>query len=123
MELRKPLTDAELEVMSVVWESGGRASAADIYAAISKGGCERAAVYQLIHRLIKKGMLERENPGFVCRALIGREEVQVEETKRLVDRLFGGSAERLLVALVDPKSVSTEEIERLRSMVKDVYEK
>ncbi len=121
MGTKKPLTDAELEVMSVVWESGGSESAANVYAALSGSGCERAAVYQLIHRLIKKGMLEREEPGFVCRALVSRDEIQVEEAKRLVDRFFGGSAERLLVALVDSKAVTAEEIDRLRSMIRDAY--
>ena len=66
--------------------------------------------------------MEREEPGFVCHALIDRETIQVEETKRLVDRMFGGSAERLLVSLVDAKSTSQEEIGRLRALIKDVYQ-
>lgn len=47
--------------------------------------------------------------------------MQVRETRRLANRLFGGSAERLLVSLVDPNATSQEEIDRLRTLVRDTF--
>lgn len=123
MGLLKPLSDGEFKVMSVVWDEGGAVTARRVHEVLSSRdpSYERADTYQLIHRCIKKGALEREEPGFVCRALVGRDEMQVRETKKLLDKLFGGSPERLLAALVEPGAASQEEIDRLRSLVRDVY--
>ena len=123
MGLLKPLSDGEFKVMSVVWDEGGATPARRVHEVLSgrDPSYERADTYQLIHRCIKKGALEREEPGFVCRALVERDEMQVKETKKLLDKLFGGSPERLLAALVEPGSASQEEIDRLRSLVRDVY--
>lgn len=122
MNPKRQLVGKEYDVMSVVWDEGGRVPARRVHEVLSKRGTDRAETYQLIHRCIGKGYLEREEPDFVCHALIDRETIQVEETKRLVDRMFGGSAERLLVSLVDTKSTSQEEIGRLRALIKDVYQ-
>lgn len=118
----RPLTNQELKIMAVVWDEGGQTSAKRIHEVLSKQGFERASTYQYIHRCISKGALSRTEPGFICTALIAREETQVEETRKLVDTLFGGSAEKLLVALVDPDAASPEEIDRLRSMVNKAFE-
>ena len=117
------MSDGEFKVMSVVWDEGGATPARRVHEVLSgrDPSYERADTYQLIHRCIKKGALEREEPGFVCRALVERDEMQVKETKKLLDKLFGGSPERLLAALVEPGSASQEEIDRLRSLVRDVY--
>lgn len=121
MALSRSLTSPELKVMNVIWDEGGQATAARIYEVLSKEGFERAFVYSLIHKCIGKSAVERVEPGFLCRALVERGEVQLKETKKLVDSLFGGSAEKLLISLVDPSSVSPDEIERLRSIVKKAY--
>ena len=113
----RPLTDAEYKVMAVVWERGGEAPAKDIHEVLSQKGYERASTYQLIHRCIGKGALERVEPGFICRSLVDQGELQVSETRKLIDRMFGGSPERLLVALVDPNTTNQKEIEHLRSLI------
>lgn len=115
------LSDSEIRVMDVVWDAGGRASAKQIADALA-GQLEysASATYTLIHRCIKKGALERVQPGFVCHALVSREQVQAEETDRLVDRVFNGSADKLFAALVGRKKVSREEIARLRDLVNEM---
>ena len=117
----RPLTDAEYKVMAVVWERGGEAPAKDIHEALSQKGYDRASTYQLIHRCIGKGALERIEPGFICRSLVDQSELQVSETRKLIDRVFGGSPERLLVALVNPNATSQKEIEHLRSLINTDY--
>ena len=107
--------------MNVIWNEGGQATAACIYEVLSNDGFERAFVYGLIHKCIGKGAVERVEPGFLCRAMVERGEVQSEETTKLVDSLFGGSAEKLLISLVDPSSVSPSEIEQLSAIVKKAY--
>ena len=122
MGIERALTDIEYKVMSVIWQDGGETPAKHIHEVLSKeDGLERASTYQIIHRCIAKGAIERIDPGFICRAKVAQDEMQAEETRKLIDRVFGGSAERLLVALIDPSTTSQDEIDRLRSMVRKSF--
>ena len=112
------LSDSEIRVMDIVWDAGGQASAKQIADSLaSQLEYSASATYTLIHRCIKKGALERVQPGFMCRALISREQVQAEETDRLVNRVFDGSADKLFAALIGRNKVSRDEIARLRDLV------
>lgn len=114
------LSDAELKVMSVIWEAGGEAPARQVIDALAASDdLSSSATYTLIYRCIKKGAIERVDPGFVCRATISQQEMQDEQTSQLVDRLFGGSTDRLFAALVNRKKVSPHEMERLKSVIDD----
>ena len=111
------LSDTELRVMDVIW-SEGEASASRIAGVLKERyGYDVTTVYTLISRCIKKGAVERCEPGYVCRPLIPQEKVQAEETDGLIDRLFGGSADKLFAALLGRKKLSAEQIERLRQIV------
>ena len=53
----------------------------------------------------------------VCRALVAKADVQREETDRLIDKIFDGSADKLFAALLGRKKLSAEELEKLRGMI------
>ena len=109
------LADAELRVMDVVWDAGGEASASSICGTLEReDGLSRSAIYTLIYRCIRKGALERSDPGFLCRALVSRDQIQDEQMVQLADRLFDGSLDGLFAALVGRGKVSPEAIERAR---------
>ena len=110
------LSDAELRVMEVIW-SEGEASATHITDVLAEQyGYNVSTSRTLISRCLKKGALERVSPGYICRPLVTREEVQANETDSLIDKVFGGSADKLFAALVSRKKVSKDEISRLRDL-------
>ena len=112
------LSDTELKVMSVVWQRDGLVSAKDISSQIqSAHGYTRGAIYTLIHRLVDKGALVKEDPGFMCRATVSKDDVRLDQTRSLIDRLFDGSADDLVVSLVANEDISDETIERLRRLI------
>ena len=114
----RSFSNQEMQILSIIWREGGRLSAKDIHAEMEERfGYTRGATYALIHRLIEKGAIERIQPGFVCHALVGAEEVGAVEARWLADTVFGGSAERLLAALVSEGSLSSDEIARLRDYI------
>ena len=49
--------------------------------------------YHLYHAQTfgRKGMVQRRDPGFHCYALVSREQVQQEETRSLIDKVYNGS--------------------------------
>ena len=111
------LFDSELKVMDVLWREGNvpaRRVAAEL---TEKFGWNVNTTYTLIKRCIKKGAVERSEPGFICRALVPREEVQQAETDELINKIYDGSADKLFAALLGRKKLSTEQIEQLRKIV------
>lgn len=111
-------TNQEMQILSIIWRNGGKASARDIHTEMEKKfGYTRGCTYSYIHRLIEKGAIERIQPGFVCHALIGADEVGAAEARWIADTVFGGSAERLLAALVSEGAVTSEETARLRDYI------
>ncbi len=103
--------------MEVLWREG-EASAKQI-AETLKGevGWSKTTTYTVIKKCVDKGAIERSEPGFVCRAKISREEAQRCETDELIDRMYGGRADRLIAALLDGGRIGPEELARLRALV------
>ena len=69
----------------------------------------------LLRRLQSKGAVALERRG-VYTARVSEEEYQGQSTRRFIDRLYGGSAKRLVAALVSDGSLSEEDVAELSAM-------
>lgn len=114
------LFDSELRVMDVLWREGDLPARQIADVLTRQIGWNVNTTYTLIKRCIGKGAIERREPGFVCRALVSREQVQQEETQELIDRLFDSSADALFASLLGSKRVSEEQMQRLRRMIDEM---
>lgn len=114
------LFDSELRVMDVLWREGDLPARRIADVLTRQIGWNINTTYTLIKRCIGKGAIERREPGFVCRALVSREQVQQEETQELIDRLFDGSADALFASLLGSKRVSEEQMQRLSRMIDEM---
>lgn len=114
------LFDSELKVMDVLWKSGETSAKqlSDILKA--EIGWNMNTTYTVVKKCISKGAIERTEPNFICRALITRESVQAQETDELIDKVFGGSENKLFAALVGRKKLSPQQIEKLKQIVGDL---
>ena len=111
------LFESEWKVMELVW---GREpiSAKDVsLLAAAQYGWNKNTTYTVIKKCEAKGILHREEPGFVCTSLISREEVCRAETQGLIDKLFGGSRKALFSALLEDEELSDAELDELRAMI------
>ena len=112
--------DSELKILEILWE-GGEVSAKDVaLRAAELVGWSKTTTYTVLKKCVEKGLVERPDPGFLCRALVSREEVRQRETRGLIDRMYGGSADRLVASLLDGKTLSGDEIVRLRQLVEEL---
>ena len=112
--------DSELKVLELLWD-GGELAAKDIAAqAQEQVGWSKTTTYTVLKKCVEKGLVERTEPGFLCRALITRQEAQRRETWGLIDRMYGGSADRLVASLLEGKALSAEGIDRLRKLVEEL---
>lgn len=116
------LFDSELKVMDVLWRQGDK-TAKEISAILGDAiGWNVNTTYTVIKKCVAKGAIERTDPGFLCHALIAKEEVQRAETEELIGKLFDGSADKLFAALLGRKKLTAEQIARLKQLVDDMDE-
>lgn len=116
------LFDSELKVMDVLWRQGDK-TAKEISAILGDAiGWNVNTTYTVIKKCVAKGAIERTDPGFVCHALIAKEEVQQAETDELIGKLFDGAADKLFAALLGSRRLTAEEIARLKRLVDDLDE-
>ena len=117
---RTKLFDSELKVMNVLWKEGV-VPAKRVAEVLNKElGWNKNTTYTLIKRCIKKGAIERSDPGFMCHALVPQAEIQEAETNELIDRVYDGCADKLFAALLGRKKLSAEQIEKLKQIVGDL---
>lgn len=111
------LHEGELNIMELLW-SNKVLAAKDIAKIIKEYiGWEKNTTYTVIKRLIEKGAITREEPGFLCRALVSKRTVQKTETKVLLNKLFNGSLNTFLVEYLNAQTLKQAEILELERIV------
>jgi BlaI family transcriptional regulator, penicillinase repressor len=115
----KELTERELEVMHVFWQGGAR-TVAEVRDALSGAGLDRAytTVATLVRILADKGFLDQTNQErpFSYQPKRSYQEVSKKLLGELIDRVFHGSREQLLVRLLEQKSLTAAE----RALLQDI---
>lgn len=118
----KELTERELEVMHVFWDRG-QSTASDIRDQMAAAGRDLAytTVATLVRILAEKGFLEQcttERP-FQYRPVRDFDEVSRSIVSDMIDRLFHGSREQLLVRLFGKRRLTAKERDVLESILRE----
>ncbi len=118
------LSEAQTEIMNVVWEQGEATLAQVCNALALRRELARNTVQTQLTRLVEKGWLlhRAEGKAFYYRATVRREDARSRVVKRLVDAVFGGSAEGLVMTLLDGRKLSREEADRIRALIERAEE-
>lgn len=111
------LFDSELKVMEPLWADGPQSAGALAKRLADSCGWNRNTTYTVIKKLVDKGAVARSDPGFVCTALITREDVQRRETDSLITRLFDGSKAQFLSAFLSEKDLTPAEAAQLKALI------
>jgi BlaI family transcriptional regulator, penicillinase repressor len=116
----RDVTDAELEVLRVLWDEGA-ATIRSLTDGVYPGGSasEYATVQKLLERLEAKGYVARRAQGRqnVFRATVARDELVARRLRETADALCDGSLSPLLTQLVSGGGLSKEELRELRQLV------
>lgn len=116
------LTERELEVMHAAWKRGD-CTVSDVREEMASGGRDLAytTVATLMKILTDKGCLLQVNEErpFVYRPIRTYEDVSKSMIGDLVERLFGGSREKLLAQLLGSKKLSAKERALLEAYLKE----
>lgn len=114
-----PLSEVQHEVMTVVWDRGP-CTASEVWKVLSqRRKVSRNTIHTQLVRLEEKLWLRREvvdgNVQFL--ATVTRQSTQQQCVRRLIDTVFDGSAEGLVLTLLNQGTVTPEESDRIRKMI------
>ena len=119
MERKKHLTPLELEIMQVLWQTGP----ANVQKVQQKLGRPLAytTVQTMLNVLHKKNKVKRtlKDKAYFYRPAVTHEQARGHALTDLLERMFGGSAENLIMSLVETRQLTPEKLARLQKMVEE----
>ena len=120
-QLPRP-TDAELAILGVLWDRSS-ATVREVFEVLSK---HRRVGYTTVLKLMQimtaKGLVQRdqEQRSHIYRAAVQQEVTQRQLLADLLDRAFGGSAQKLIMGALSARNASREELAQIRRQLEEL---
>ena len=115
------LTPLELQLMQVLWEQGPKTVQEVQQALGSKRKLAYTTVQTMLNLLYRKRKVKRvlQNRAYVYNPIVSREEAARHAVDDMVDRMFGGSPENLVMSMVESDRLTTDDLRRLQRLISD----
>jgi BlaI family transcriptional regulator, penicillinase repressor len=112
------LTPLELHIMNVLWETGP-ANVQTVQANLKGGELAYTTVQTMLNVLHRKGKVKRllKNRTYIYRPVLSRQKAVSQAVGEMIDRFFGGSADGLLLNLVETRHLTPEKLARIQRML------
>lgn len=124
----KELTTRELEIMHVFWdrcasESEAQLTVTEVRDALEQSGRELAytTVATLVRILVEKSFLKQTNderPFLYC-SIRSFDDVSGSMLGDMIQKVFGGSREKLLLRLLEERQLSPRELEKIKEILQE----
>lgn len=117
-EMHKP-TDSELEILHILWEKSP-CTVREVNDALNqKQETGYTTTLKFMQIMFEKGLVTREKSGktHLYTAAVTEEQTQSQMLDRFIDKVFKGSAARLMMQALGSKKASPSEVEELRKML------
>jgi BlaI family penicillinase repressor len=114
----QPLTPLELEIMSVLWETGP-ANVQTVQSHIKGRELAYTTVQTMLNVLDRKGKVKRrlKDRAFVYRPVLSRQKAVTQAVGDMLDRFFGGSADSLVLNLVETRHLTPEKLAQIQKLL------
>lgn len=119
----KQLSNAELEIMKIIWNSKEPLLFAQITEALAANGSnwQKNTLITLLSRLMQKGYLKankqgRKNEYISC---ITEQDFQAAQTKSFIDRIYEGNMTGLIAQLVQNDALTEAEYAQLKKILEE----
>jgi BlaI family penicillinase repressor len=113
------LTPLELEIMNVLWETGP-ANVQTVQALIQGRDLAYTTVQTMLNVLHRKGKVQRrlKDRAYLYRPVLSRQNAVTQAVRDMLDRFFGGSADSLVLNLVETRHLTPEKLEQIQKLLK-----
>lgn len=115
-------TDAEIEILKILWQRGS-ATVREVHEALPRVRPTRyTTTLKLMQVMTEKGLVSRDESqrAHLYQPKLPRDQTLRQLTRHLLERAFGGSAERLVMHALQAKKVSAKELARIRELLKSM---
>jgi BlaI family transcriptional regulator, penicillinase repressor len=111
------LTRLELQIMQVLWNNGP--STVQAVQQSLPGDLAYTTVQTMLNILQRKGKVKRKLLGkaYEYRPLLSRDKALREAASDVLDRMFGGSVEALLMSLVKGNQLDADKLAKVRKLI------
>lgn len=112
------VSDAELELMKIVWTNGGTVLYAQIMEELAKTDrtWQKNTVITLLSRLVDKGLLKTSKIGrrneYI--AIVSESDYQAAQTQNLIGKLYDGDVKGLVTTLIQREMITSQDYEELK---------
>ena len=112
------VSDAELDLMKIVWANGGTVLYAHIMEELAKTGrtWQKNTVITLLSRLVDKGLLRTRKIGRrnEYTAVVSESDYQAAQTQNLIGKLYDGDVKGLVTTLIQREMITSQDYEELK---------
>lgn len=119
--MKKPvkISEAEWQVMNVVWGKSPIAASEIVDRLVEKNGWALRTVRTLLDRLVKKGALRAalEGKRYLYDPKVTLEECVHHASRSFIERVFGGAPASALIHLTQETELTPEEIKQLKRIL------
>jgi predicted transcriptional regulator len=115
-------TERELAILGVLW-SRGPSTVRQIHEALhADAETGYTTTLKLMQIMSDKGLLARKDAGrqHVYRPAVSEEKLQKQVVGDMLDKVFAGSAEKLVMRALAARKVSAKELKRIREMIETI---
>lgn len=115
----EPITDAELDIMRVLWQTGHPMRVSEIVEKLSETrSWKTQTAHVLLGRLEEKGFVNADRSGYyhTFSAKIKETDYFLSESSALMKKV-GGSVKSMVVSMIDAEGISNEELAELTSIL------
>ena len=116
-----PISDAEAQVMAVLWRKQPLGTEEIALALQDSQDWQMATVKTLVNRLLNKGAISAEKEGrrYLYSPVLRREDWLSSQSMGLLDRLFEGSLTPLVAHFSAQRKLTAAELKALKQLIKD----
>ncbi|HTS63624.1 MAG TPA: BlaI/MecI/CopY family transcriptional regulator [Candidatus Acidoferrales bacterium] len=114
----QPLTPLELEIMNVLWETGP-AGVQAVQSRLKSRELAYTTVQTMLNILHRKGKVRRQlkERAYLYRPILSRERAVGQAVGDMLERFFGGSADSLVLSLVETRHLTPEKLARIQKLL------
>ena len=113
------VSDAEWEVMSVLWRESPLTSSEVVDRVAARKGWRSRTIRTLLDRLVDKGAvdLSRDQRPRLYKPILNQEECVSQQSRSFLDRVFGGEPASMLLHMVKHDQLTPAEVEKLKKIL------
>ncbi len=118
------LTPLELQIMNVLWETAS-GNVQTVQANLKGRELAYTTVQTMLNVLHRKGKVKRvlKNRTYIYRPVLSRQKAVTQAVGDMLDRFFGGSADGLVLNLVETRQLTPEKLARIQQIIERPKEK